>query len=179
EPNEFVGLSEVRFVGAELGTLGDFNTDGQLTVDDINLLNAAIRAGGANSVFDVTTDGNVDEHDRDYWVNELKRTWYGDANLDGVFDTTDFVEVFQAGQYEDGLDKNSLWQTGDWNGDGEFDSGDFVTAFQGGGFEQGPRAAVAAVPEPSSCVLFLLGSAAIRRRCRVATKVVNRGSQSG
>ena len=179
EPNEFVGLSEVRFVGAELGTLGDFNNDGQLTVDDINLLNAAIRAGGANSVFDVTTDGNVDEHDRDYWVNELKRTWYGDANLDGVFDTTDFVEVFQAGQYEDGLDKNSLWQTGDWNGDGEFDSGDFVTAFQGGGFEQGPRAAVAAVPEPSSCVLFLLGSAAIRRRCRVATKVVNRGSQSG
>ncbi|MCA9215162.1 MAG: PEP-CTERM sorting domain-containing protein [Planctomycetales bacterium] len=79
-------------------------------------------------------------------------TWFGDSNLDGVFNTSDLVTVFQEGQYEDGIDGNSSWTTGDWNGDGEFDTGDLVLAFQDGGFEVGPRQSVASVPEPSSTV---------------------------
>ena len=70
-----------------------------------------------------------------------------------------------AGEYEDGAAGNSGWATGDWNGDMDFDSSDFVAAFQGAGFEAGPRAAVAAVPEPSSIVLLLVGMLfCIRRR---------------
>ena len=65
----------------------------------------------------------------------------GDANYDGVFDSADLVQVFQAGQYEDMFTGNSSWETGDWNGDGEFDSSDLVVAFQSGTYSS---AAVAA-----------------------------------
>ena len=54
-----------------------------------------------------------------------------------------------AGQYEDGVAGNSLWETGDWDGNGDFDMADFVAAFISGGFEKGPRRGVQAVPEPS------------------------------
>ena len=64
--------------------------------------------------------------------------WYrseipGDSSQDGRFDTTDFVQVFQAGKY--GSDLRANFQEGDWNGDGFFDSGDFVFAFQAGNYE--------------------------------------------
>ncbi|MCA9169643.1 MAG: PEP-CTERM sorting domain-containing protein, partial [Planctomycetales bacterium] len=47
--------------------------------------------------------------------------------------------------------------TGDWNGDADFDSSDFVAAFQAGGYENGPRAAVAQVPEPGSMAMIGFG----------------------
>ncbi len=59
----------------------------------------------------------------------------GDSNGDGVFDSLDFVTVFQLGEYEDGIPGNSTFEEGDWNGDGDFDSGDFVLAFQMGHYE--------------------------------------------
>lgn len=100
--------------------------------------------------------------ERANYVHDVLNTWVGDANLDGEFNSSDFVEVFQAGQYEDGTPGNSSWRTGDWNGDGDFGSGDFVVAFQDGGFEVGPRQAVA-VPEPSSAILLALGIIAFSR----------------
>jgi hypothetical protein len=98
----------------------------------------------------------------------IKRTYYGDANLNGEFNSSDLVDVFQLGQYEDGVAANSGWAAGDWNGDREFDSSDFVTAFQAGGYEQGPRGAVAAsaIPEPGTGLLAgiaLLVSSLARR----------------
>jgi hypothetical protein len=54
----------------------------------------------------------------------------GDANLDGVFDSSDFILVLQAGEYEDSIPGNSVWADGDWNRDGEFTSRDLVVAFQ-------------------------------------------------
>ena len=56
----------------------------------------------------------------------------GDANRDGVFNSADLVGIFQAGEYEDGVPKNSTWEEGDWDGDGDFTSGDLVLAFQAG-----------------------------------------------
>jgi YD repeat-containing protein len=61
----------------------------------------------------------------------------GDANRDARFDSADLVKVFQAGEYEDGVARNSMWDEGDWNGDLEFDSSDLVAAFQTGNYEQG------------------------------------------
>jgi hypothetical protein len=70
----------------------------------------------------------------------------GDLDGDGLFTSSDLVLVFQAGEYEDGLVRNSTFQTGDWNGDGEFDSADLVFAFQAGHYEAAANpAAVAAV----------------------------------
>ena len=45
------------------------------------------------------------------------------------------LAVFQAGEYEDGVDGNSTFAEGDWNGDGDFNSRDFVFAFIFGAFE--------------------------------------------
>ena len=59
----------------------------------------------------------------------------GDSNLDGRFDSTDFVSVFQAAEYEDDEDNNSTWAEGDWNGDRDFTTADFVAAFQAGNYE--------------------------------------------
>ncbi len=99
----------------------------------------------------------IDPTERSTYVHEVLMTWVGDSNLDGEFNSSDLVAVFEAGQYEDAIDDNSTWVTGDWSGDREFDSSDLVSAFRDGGFEQGPRPAVAAVPEPSSLILLAIG----------------------
>ena len=149
---------------------GDFNGDGQLDAADINALTTEILTGGMGVPFDVDGSGTVDNADRVYWVEQIKNTWLGDSNLDGEFNSADFVTTFTAGQYEDDIEGNSTWETGDWNGDADFDSSDFVTAFTSGGYEMGPRQAVAAVPEPASLSvlawLSLVGAAHLMRRRR-------------
>ena len=65
-------------------------------------------------------------------IEQILDTSFGDANLDGVFNSQDLVMVFQAGEYEDSTERNSTWESGDWNGDGEFDSADIILAFQRG-----------------------------------------------
>jgi hypothetical protein len=67
-------------------------------------------------------------------IFEVLGTTYGDSNLDGVFNSTDLVRIFQAGEYEDQIEDNSHWATGDWNCDREFDSSDLIRAFQAGGY---------------------------------------------
>ena len=113
----------------------------------------------------------MDHLDRVTWVHGLKRTFFGDANLDGEFNSGDLVDVFTAGEYEDGIPDNSGWAKGDWNGNSDFESGDFVTAFTDGGYEQGPRPALAAVPEPNGIgmmmtALALTAVSSSRRRGR-------------
>ena len=61
----------------------------------------------------------------------------GDANGDGVFDSSDLIQVFQRGEYEDNIAENSVWEDGDWTGDLEFDSSDLIAAFQHGQYVNG------------------------------------------
>lgn len=153
-----LGLHFTSLVFVSSGEIGDFNGNGLLDAADIDELTANL--GGA-SKYDLNGDQVVDGLDREFWVNDIKKTYFGDANLDLEFNSSDLVEIFQAGQYEDDTDGNSTWATGDWNGDGDFDSGDLVTAFQAGGFESGPRPAPAAVPEPSSIAILLVTTAGL------------------
>jgi len=136
---------------------GDYNSDGNVDVLDIDL--QAIAMGLANpdlGIYDENDDGAVNAADRNIWVSVHKGTWMGDSNLDGAFTSSDLVLVFTNGKYESGTAAG--WEDGDWNGDLVFSSSDLVTAFTDGGYESGPRAAVAAVPEPSSIVLLMVGS---------------------
>ena len=113
---------------------GDFNGDGTLDAGDINLLFAEIRNGTNDATYDLNGDSLVNTADRDVLVKTLIGADYGDANLDGVFDSNDLVTIFIAGEFEDGVALNSGWETGDWDGDGDFGSGDLVIAFQDGGY---------------------------------------------
>ena len=109
-----------------LDPLGDFDRDQQLTVTDITLLQAAIRSGGDGITFEVDRNWLLDFADLQTWVHDLKQTWFGDANLDGEFNSTDLVDVLAAGEYEDDIVGNSDWSEGDWNTDGEFTSADLI-----------------------------------------------------
>ncbi|MDG2385231.1 MAG: hypothetical protein P8N76_26405 [Pirellulaceae bacterium] len=148
------------------GVPGDFNGDGNLDAADIDELSTVARNGSNEPRFDLNDDSRVDAADRQVWVEQLKNTYFGDANLDGLFNTSDLVAVFSAGEYEDPEARNSTWAEGDFNGDSEFNTGDLVTAFAGGGFEMGPRGPAAAVPEPNSIVLLCLGFCVFHARLR-------------
>ena len=117
-----------------------------------------------DAAFDLNGDGVIDLEDHRILVKDLAYTWYGDANLDGEFNSGDMVQVFEGGKYEKGWkDSSNLvydgagWSEGDWNGDGIFNSSDFVTAFIDGGYEMGPRPPAAPVPEPTSVLLLVMG----------------------
>jgi hypothetical protein len=79
-----------------------------------------------------------DGSDRSHYHREERFWKLGDSNHDGLFNSSDLVAVFTAGEYEDGVPGNSTWEEGDWNRDGDFDSSDFTTAFAAGGYEEGP-----------------------------------------
>ena len=142
------------------GIAGDYNGNGELDVEDLDLQAVEIAGGQDPPAFDLTGDGLVNEDDRIFWLHDLKSTWVGDADLDGFFDSADFVAVFVEGKYETG--EGAGWAQGDWNADLVFDSGDFVSAFVDGGYEIGAfPGAVKAVPEPSSLMLTLLSLAGL------------------
>ena len=118
----------------------DWNGDGVTNADDIDMLCRAI--GTDDQRFDLNGDLVITTEDVSFLLDNVLRVGVGDANLDGTFDSADFVLVFQAGQYEDAVLANSGWATGDWNCDQEFNSLDMVVAFQAGTY----RAAEAAIP---------------------------------
>ena len=142
--------------------IGDFDSDGRLTRNDIDLLTGVMLSGVVPPSFDLNDDLTIDQDDRQVWVEDLAFTFFGDSNLDGQFNSNDLVVVFQHAGYEDGIAGNASWLTGDWNGDREFDSSDLVLAFQGCSYEQGARDrsgggdGVIVVPEPSALPLALI-----------------------
>jgi hypothetical protein len=136
---------------------GDFNGNGSLDIGDLDQLLAGIRQG-SNLIYDLHMNNNLDHEDRRVWVEDLKRTYFGDSNLDGEFNSTDLIAVLGVGKYENGVPHDTTWAEGDWNGDADFDSSDLVLAISSGGYERGPRAAAAAiVPEPSAGIVLGVG----------------------
>ena len=133
--------------------IGDYDGNSILDAVDLDVLSEAIRSGKTDTQFDLNRDGSVNDGDRSTWVVDLKMTYFGDANLDGEFSSSDLVSVFTVGKYETGEDAG--WSEGDWNGDGLFGSSDFVAAFADSGYEKGRRNP--AVPEPSGVTLILVG----------------------
>jgi hypothetical protein len=150
---------EIRALLGPATVDGDFDGNGQLTLEDVNLLSQRIASGGGDLSFDVNADNVVNAGDLTSWIKDLKGTWIGDANLDGEFNSQDLVRVFQVGLFE--TPQAASWDQGDWNGDARFTSSDFVEAFQDGGYEQGPRPSIAAVPEPTGAWLASLATMAI------------------
>ena len=85
-------LSDRYLLAADFNA-ADFNGDQRVNAEDIDLLATVIRAGRDDVSFDLTEDGEVSIADIDYLVGDLLQTVRGDANLDRVVDTRDFISL--------------------------------------------------------------------------------------
>ncbi len=99
---------------------GDFDLNGELNAADVDLLSAAVRDGVYDEGFDLNLDTLLDQEDRRVWVEELAKTYFGDADLNGTVDFGDFVLLANAYGTAGG------WAMGDFDGDGVVQFSDFV-----------------------------------------------------
>ena len=74
--------------------------------------------------------GVTDQRDLNEYIHNVVGTHFGDADLNGIFNSSDLIKVFTANLYETG--QRATWGQGDWNCDGKFDSSDLVEAFKDG-----------------------------------------------
>ncbi len=106
----------------------DFDDDGDCDIDDIDTLIGEIAAGTNDVAFDLTGDSLVDLADRDQWLVDAGARnlpsgnpyLLGDANLDGVVDTSDF-NIWNQNKFT----SVAAWSAGDFNADGVVDTSDF------------------------------------------------------
>ncbi len=109
---------------------GDLNDDGQANSVDLDLWCQAFLAGVSDTRLDRNQDQRIDTSDFEFLLTqEIKKKW-GDANLDGLFNSADLIQVFQAGLYDQPLVGQATWTTGDWNCDAQFTSTDLILALQ-------------------------------------------------
>lgn len=107
----------------------DFDGNGVVDVQDVDLLVAEVANDGGDSQFDLNNDAVVDLSDLDVWLTDaaLVNGFYnsyvaGDANLDGVVDVTDF-NAWNANKFS----STARWSSADFNADGVTDVTDFNT----------------------------------------------------
>lgn len=143
-----LGLGEIAFRKAD-PQWGDFDKSGTLNVGDVNLLTRAIETQQNPFEFDLDNQGTVNELDLDILIKDVFYSWYGDVNLDRVFDSDDLISVFSSSGARYNQEADAGWADGDWNGDRRFGSGDLIRAFQDGGYNRGLRSDLRApaVPE--------------------------------
>ncbi len=81
---------------------GDYNGNQQLDADDLDLQAGAMvnPPSPLPAGYDLDGDKDVDPDDRVKWLHDLKNVYIGDADLNGEFNSGDFVQVFVAGKYE-------------------------------------------------------------------------------
>jgi len=108
--------------------LGDIDANGVLDADDIDLLYGQIpgSVGPVDLRFDLVVDGTIDQQDVDWLVHDIMGREYGDANLDGRIDLSDYNML--VGHFDPTGENSGLgWSEGDFDGDGEIDLSDYMT----------------------------------------------------
>jgi hypothetical protein len=124
----FSGFIEIDVTFGPSPTVGDFDLNGLIDEDDLRMICEDPSRG------DLNRDQKLDLADLDILVRDILATSYGDANLDGSFDTSDLTQIFMAGKYERAA--KASWGEGDWNCDGRFDSADLIRALADGAYER-------------------------------------------
>jgi hypothetical protein len=151
--------------------IGDFDGDGDIDVDDIDAIAAAMQAGSTDLTFDLDGDGDVDFDDFAFHVQNLadtstsyfdepSGTWMmtgtelGDFNLDGTVGLLDLARLGEGWSSSDG------WLWGDANGDGTVGLLDLARLGENWGYDR------SAIPEPASATVLLMGALMVLKRNR-------------
>jgi len=171
--------------GISLFVRGDVTGDGVVNAADIDAMFHAVldpTLGGTvtSAIGQEWLDLNGDNlllgvgGDVDELVNSILGTAYGDSNLDGQVNFADFQSLQNN---FGGTGKG--WADGDFNGDGSVSFADFQMLQNNFGFvaQMGGGGGIAAVPEPSSVVLLIIGGVGVLtggrlRRVRGSRNVV-------
>ena len=150
------GNAYVLSVVAGNGVNGDFDNDGDWDGTDIDALVASIAGGSTDLGFDLDGDGMIDEGDLDEWLivagaenlDSGNAYLYGDANLDGFVDASDF-NIWNSSKFT----TVAAWTAGDFTADGSVDASDF-NRWNSNKFRSSD--ATVAVPEPATETLLIL-----------------------
>lgn len=166
----FDGSVDIRDVMVIDPTVGDFDSDGDVDVDDLDyLLDVADPDDPADTptqaeldMMDLDGDGDVDftghqkspevNDDVDIFIRYVLGTEYADANLDGKVDTLDLSAL--ASNFNQPA---TSWAQADFNHDGVTDLLDLSIRATYHGFDN-------TVPEPASMAVMALGTTALLRR---------------
>ncbi len=145
-----------------VAALGDFNADTFLDALDIDLLTAAIAAASVDPKFDVDSSTVLDAADLTYWVETIKSTYYGDADLDGDVDNVDLTALALNWL---GVSTPYGWAGANFNGhiDGLVNNVDLTAIALNWqyGVPPEPPAEPVSAPEPATIGLLVLGLAAV------------------
>ena len=137
----------------------DFNEDGVIAIEDIDLLVEAVSTGSTDPRFDLNTDALVNGNDIDDWLAvagaahleysaqfRVKPYLPADANLDGNVDGLDFI-LWNDNKFQ----PVTGWSNGDFNADGVVDGLDYIIWNSNKFRSSNP----VAVPEPHALALAL------------------------
>lgn len=145
--------------------IGDVDGIPGLTNTDLDLLiERVLEDSGSPSdlrLFDLSRDGRIEQADLSIWVTDLKGTHFGDADLNGEVDFSDFLAL------ANNFGERGDWAQGDFNASGDVEFNDFLVLAQNFGKV---GSSVESVPEPSSLFLIAFPLAllfAMRRRLQV------------
>ncbi len=133
------------------GSRGDFNMDGVVDLQDIDLLATEIAGSTNNAAFDLNADSLVNDTDLNLFLGDNIITsgnkLNGDADFGGDVQFSDFVVLS-----ENFAQTNKKWSEGDFDASGDVQFSDFVILAENFGQSAG-QAVAATVPEP--CGLWL------------------------
>ncbi len=142
---------------------GDFDSDGDIDADDIDMLRDAIHAGSTDPTLDLNGDGQLDCEDFAFLIHNLVDTTlgegtgteFGDFNLDGL------VGILDLGILGDNYNTPGGWAQGNANcADDNVGILDLGLLGDNYGYDG------SAIPEPTTLSLLGIGAVAILKRRR-------------
>jgi len=133
-PGAMAGVDLTLDLTATVSLLGDVDLDGDtspndIDAHDINTLRS--RFGTSDMYADLDDSGTVDQADLDKLIRDIIGTEYGDINLDGQVDESDYVV------YALNYGQAGGWAAGDLNGDGMVTGADYTIYGANYGFGTG------------------------------------------
>jgi len=105
-----------------VGLLGDLQQDGVLNAADVDQLLQGLQSGSQDVGLDLNVDGQVNQDDADFLIENVLQTAYGDTNLDGQVNLSDYTLL--ASNFSPSASDHG-WAQGDLDGDGDTDLLDY------------------------------------------------------